>query len=1165
MPDKRHKPPPADVDARIQALTRHDRTLLVEAGAGSGKTALMAGRAALLVAGGVAPRNIAAITFTEAAAAELLERIERIVRDLLSGKALPELEPALPEGLSESQRANLKEGADTLDELTCTTIHGFCQKLIAPYPVESGRDPGATILDPGAADLVFEDLVNAWLSARFGRDPRRDGLGRTPPVTPASPDGEDLFAAMMLKSPDETLKLIGETAHFLKEHRTAGAAVSNVDREAHGRFVSAVRDFARWYREAGIEEPDTAAIVDDLLDVAEALGESRAGTVSGERLTRLLDHRRPAACKKNETKFRRWRALGKWKTAAKTAGLSASLGGQRFESGLGLYDACGEAYVAFCNSLGSIAFERFVAEFDEIRKLYRDFKRDAALLDFDDLLYQARDLLRDHEPVRAALAARYSHVLVDEFQDTDPLQAEIIWRLGREGPPREPWQDGPIRPGALFLVGDPKQAIYRFRGADVQTYLAARRALSKRDPASILRITANFRSRAPVLDYVNGHFEDLLKSEAGQPGFTPLSATREAGDDAAVAAFDIETGEDQSTGNRRVSAHRVRQVEAGVVADAVERLIGAFPVFDNEAGGSRTARPKHIALLAPTGTSLWIYERALEERGIPIATQAGKGFFRRQEVQDLIAVARAISDARDTLAFGALIRGPLVGLSDEQIADEIHTLPVESERAVHLDVRTDPSTVRSPVLRDTLEVLQRLREKRHRATPYQILAEAIESLHVRPILRARHRGGAERALANVELTLEMSRHYAGRGIEDFARALWQRWEDEEAQVEGRPDAATDAVSIITMHSAKGLEWPIVIPINSATGRQHYEKFLYRRRDDSVHFKIFGYAGSEHAEARLEELEEQDRERVRLWYVALTRARDLLLLPRQRERSRSDWWSLIDIDVESLPAFDTGRYTGSDVTPDDARPNLQDRATWKRERRSIADGRRTISWRRPSRHEDTGAREDEPAAVSSGNESVDETTDEWHGWSTGRERLKRGLILHKLMEEVLTGETPEGERSLQARAAELIEQQGLDDAADASSDISSVRMAALVVRTLNRPEIASLRPRLLPECWVYGSKENGRKTSITAGIADAVALDGEGRIDVVVDWKSDTVVRENQVSMYRGQVREYLKATGAKTGLIVFLNSDRIVTVGEETERSILTMEPDCADRAGNDR
>ena len=1147
MPDDRPGPPPADVEARIRALTHHQRTMLVEAGAGSGKTALMAGRAALLVAGGVDPRNIAAITFTEAAAAELLERIERIVRDLGSGNVPTELAPALPSGLSAAQRANLKKGADTLDELTCTTIHGFCQKLIAPYPVESGQDPGATIVDPGTADLVFEDLVDAWLSARFGRDPRQDALGRTPPVEPASSNGEDLFAALMLQSPDKTLNLIRSAAHFLKDHRTAGVAVSDVDWEAHGRFVDSVRVFAAWYRDCGIEEPGAAAIVEDLLGVVEALGEPVSGPVPGERLAQLLHHRPPDLYMQDKRRFKMWRAKGKWQTAAKDAGLRASDGGRLFAAGSELYESCSDTYVAFCDGLGRIAFRRFVGEFDVIRDLYRDFKRDAALLDFDDLLYQARGLLRDHEPVRKALAARYSHVLVDEFQDTDPLQAEIIWRLAGEGDPKDPWQERVIRPGALFLVGDPKQAIYRFRGADVQTYLTARHALSKSDSASILSITANFRSRAPILDFVNRHFARMLEKKQGQPGFTALTTTREADDDttgASVAAFDIEIDEDQIGGRGRLLTDRVREKEAGIVADAVSRLIGSYTVFDKDEDKSRPAQPDDVALLAPTGTSLWIYERALEEKGIPIATQAGKGFFQRQEVQDLIAVARAISDSRDSLAFGALIRGPLVGLSEEQIADEILALPVFTERTVRLDVDTDPSCVLSPVLCQALKVLQHLRRKRHRTTPYQIMVEAVESLHVRPILRARHREGAERALANVELVLEMARQYAGRGMGDFARALWQKWEDEEAQVEGRHDAATDAVSIITMHSAKGLEWPIVIPINSTTGLRREEGFLYRRRDDTVHFKVLGFADTEYEETMLEEAAELTRERVRLWYVALTRARDLLLLPRQSERGKSDWWSLIDVDVDSLPAFDAGRFDVTEVIPRAPTPNLQDAATWKREQAAIADNLRTITWRRPSRHEDgEPVEETQHTTVFAGEDEAKEAPEEPAEVRPAKTALKRGLILHKLMEEVLTGETPEEERALRARAAELIDQQDLDDAADASSDISSVRMAAMVVRTLNRPEIASLRPRLAPECWVYGSDVNGQETSITAGVADAVVLDDEGRIDVVVDWKSDTVVRENQVSMYRRQVRDYLKATGATTGIIVFLNSDRIETVG----------------------
>ena len=1146
MPCDHQPAPPADVTARIQALMEHGRSLLVEAGAGSGKTALMAGRVALLVAGGIEPKHIAAITFTEAAAAELLERIEGIVRSLVADDVPLELAPALQNGLSDLQRANLTKGAGALDELTCTTIHGFCQKLITPYPVESGQDPGASIIDPAVAELVFDDLMDAWLAARFGRNPGEDGLGRIPPIEHSGAEGEDLFASLLERSPDQTLGLIRGTARFLRIHRTAGAAVTEIDREAHTKFVDAARAFAAWYEGTGIEEADTAAIADDLLDAVEEIGKPWAGQVKGERIAQLLHHRPPGACRKNDRKFKLWRGKEKWQKAAKAAGWRATEGERLYAAGLELYETCDRTYGAFCDTLGDMAFHRFIAEFDAFRDLYRVYKRDTALLDFDDLLYQARDLLRDQEPVRGALSRRYTRILVDEFQDTDPLQAEIIWRLAGEGNPKTPWQERAIRPGSLFLVGDPKQAIYRFRGADVQTYLVARQALAMRDPSAILSVTANFRSRAPILDYVNSHFKSLLDASRGQPGFTPLTTTRDAADEttgASVAAFDIALGDAHRNTKGKLIVERIREEEARVVAAIVARLIGSYPVYDKDEEKSRPARAADIALLAPTGTSLWIYERALEESDIPIATQAGKGFFRRQEVQDLIAVARTVADTRDTLAFGALIRGPLVGLSEEQIADEILALPVCADRAVRLDVKTDPSLVTSPVLRQTLDVLQNLRRKRGSTTPYQIIADAVEALHVRPILIARHRGGAERAMANVELLLEMARPYAARGIEDFARALWRRWEDAEAQVEGRHDAAADAVSIVTMHSAKGLEWPIVIPINSTTSPTYLDTYLYRRRDDSIHFKILGYAGTEYEEAMLEEIEELNRERVRLWYVALTRARDLLLLPRQNERVNGDWMSLIDIDVESLPPFDTERFGGMPTLPDEPARNRQDAATWRREEEAIAAGQRRITWRRPSRHDDAEQIEEEvPPAVFAGEEEAKEATDQEAGGSPVHPALKRGLILHKLMEEVLTGETLDDGGSLRVRAAELIAQQELEDSPDASSWISSPAMAEMVIRTLRRPEIAALRPRLVPEYWVYGSDADGPEVSIIAGIADAVAFDDEGRIDVVVDWKSDASLRERQIRMYREQVRLYLKATGARTGLIVFLGSDHIETV-----------------------
>src|SRR6516225_705190 len=182
MPEIRHPPALPDAGARQRALLDYTSTILVEAGAGSGKTALMAGRVALMLAHGIQPREIVAITFTEAAASELLERIQGYVASLRDGSIPPELQLALPTGLSVEQRKAIAIAAGSIDEITCTTIHGFCQQLIKPYPIEAGIDPGATIVDPAASDLAYEDLMTAWLSTRFGRACDGDGLGRIPPM-----------------------------------------------------------------------------------------------------------------------------------------------------------------------------------------------------------------------------------------------------------------------------------------------------------------------------------------------------------------------------------------------------------------------------------------------------------------------------------------------------------------------------------------------------------------------------------------------------------------------------------------------------------------------------------------------------------------------------------------------------------------------------------------------------------------------------------------------------------------------------------------------------------------------------------------------------------------------------------------------------------------------
>ena len=163
----------SDDTARRAAIAVHDRSFLVEAGAGSGKTAVMAGRIAMLLAEGVAPRSIAAVTFTEFAASELLIRVRAFVAALAAGEIPPELRVALPDGLSDEQRRNLAAADAALDEMTCSTIHGFCQRLITPYPVEADIDPGADVMDRDQADLAFAELIDAWLREELAGEARR--------------------------------------------------------------------------------------------------------------------------------------------------------------------------------------------------------------------------------------------------------------------------------------------------------------------------------------------------------------------------------------------------------------------------------------------------------------------------------------------------------------------------------------------------------------------------------------------------------------------------------------------------------------------------------------------------------------------------------------------------------------------------------------------------------------------------------------------------------------------------------------------------------------------------------------------------------------------------------------------------------------------------------
>ena len=1115
-----------DDAARRSAIANHDQSLLVEAGAGSGKTAVLAGRIALMLAQGIAPKSIAAVTFTELAASELLMRVGDFVGELVAGRIPKDLRVALPDGLSAAHQENLVKSSAVIDEITCSTIHGFCQRLIKPYPVEADIDPGATVMDRNQADFAFLELEETWLRERL------------------SGDGGGLIAEMVLQDPDETINLIHQILGNLRRRRTVVAPAVAPLPPFVQCFQEKAAAFASFVTQSKVEEAETAKIATQFGEMAQKLNIALTSDDPASVLRLLVSKPHPDLCTADGG-FCAFRKKGKWVAAAKQAHLSKADGEELNDSAKGHYEACGEAWQTLLQNVASRVLADVITEAQPVLERFLEYKRSAALLDFDDLIFAARDLLRDHEEVRQALAHRYAHVLVDEFQDTDPLQTEIFWRLCGEptvGGSVANWADFRIRPGALFLVGDPKQAIYRFRGADVNAYVRARAAFAAQNAGSILSISTNFRSCASILTFVNERFQGVLAG-AGQPGFTPLDPFHADRDGApSVAALDVVVADE----NGEASAEERRDGEAEAVAAMCARLIGREIIKDPKTGSPRLCRPGDIALLAPTGSDLWRYEEALERFGVPVATQAGKGLYRRQEIQDLIALTRVLADSRDTLALGALLRGPLVGLTEEELLDIIWALPRSEgnpDALPRLDVRVESETVQHPLARDILEKLQTLRRRVNSTTPHDLLSQAIDVLRVRPILLQRHRGQAERALANVDLYLSLTRAFGVRGLRAFAEAMTAAWTDEARAVEGRPDAQEEAVALYTMHAAKGLEWPIVVPVNTMTKIWEAESAVTDRDNDCFYCPVFGVSPVGHKEAREAEKAELDRERVRLWYVAATRARELLIIPRlDAEPSDSAWISLLDLSLPDLPALDLAQLPTDPGAAETPPVNIQTREIFAQQAAVIAGRHHRLNWVAPSRDEGAAGpvlQVETPGIFASSDSREPFDAGVPDAVQGGRER---GLVIHKLLEEVLTGETREDPDALAERAGALIRALGQPDVTDATKGLSATEIAGCITRTLALPEIVHLRPTLVPEFPVYASEILDDVEQATAGITDATRFGSDGKPQTVIDWKSDVDPSPETVEHYRAQVRSYLRTTGAENGLIVFVTSGVVMRI-----------------------
>lgn len=1088
-----------DLAERKRALTDFDTNLLVEAAAGTGKTSLMAARVALMLAGGYDPASIAAITFTELAASELEHKIRWTVSELREGREPPALVGIVDLPLNREALDNLNDAAPRIDQIAATTIHGFCKAILQSHGVDAALDPGARVVDQTVADVIFDEVLTNWLYSRLAGEDTDD----------------DPIAVLSKDDPLQIVKHIRDLALLRRSHLDATAPYPPLDKRLDLELAQAVDDFARWHASSP-GDAWTADLISDLQKLSAFLTGSFSERHSFARLWRYAHPPRIGAMPKHGIDLSSYDRLDAWQSAY------GPQEGQRLgREATAHFETVATAYRTLIGRLAQTLIASLSSSLDDILESYSKRKRESAVLDFDDLLRLARDLVCRNPDIRRSVAARYQHILVDEFQDTDPLQAEIVFWLSADSQPAS-WGAAVLRPGSLFLVGDPKQAIYRFRGADVETYLRAREVIKSARNGDVIEITANFRSRKPIIDHVNAVFKDVLNAH-DQPGFAPMSWTRATEGLALPPAVRLTVPVPHDA-----SAEDQREAEAEAVADVCQRLIGALRI-EQPGKGERPLRAGDIALLAPTHADLWRYERALEKRSISVASQAGQALFHRQELQDLLALVRTLADPFDSLAFGAFMRGPLVGLTDEELLDITIAVPPGSDGRRRFDLRSTPADVPHPLARSVLEQLQLLRKFAAETTPMQLLALAIERLNLRVVMAARHGSRNARALANLDAIVELARPYGVSGIRAFALDLQLGWEAKRRQPEGRIDGSEDSIELVTMHSAKGLEWPVVIPINSSTLFKRADQFVHRQSDETLHWIIGRVEPPEYAAARIEESQREARQRERLWYVATTRAKDLLIIPYLPRASHVSWSKVMDLGQSRLPEIDLRQLAATSSATAQATENHQTVEVFAAERERVDASAPQIVWTNPSDH-------DPDRAIDTTDAFVIGEKDEGVATVEGAGSL-RGNVLHKLMEELLTGELSTQQDAILDRASVLLRQlvSLLPEADRRLPDPKE--LAATALRTIMLPALKPLIGVLVPEYALWAADQS----TYLSGRADAVAFDGD-RISCVIDWKSDISPSPAVHSEYARQLSDYLEATDAPMGAIVYMTPGQVVWI-----------------------
>jgi ATP-dependent exoDNAse (exonuclease V) beta subunit len=921
------------------ALFRLDRPTAVSAGAGSGKTTALVELCVRLLSGEATgtpcdPGAVVAITFTEKAAEELVLRLRGAVaaRAQAAARAAPPLFGPAPAQRGEGGGAGAQawlERLHGLDRMAAGTIHAFCGRLLREHAPEAGLDPEFTVVDEERAGAWLAGACRAAVVAALdeGRPATRvltAGLGAAargglaalvaelcrarstrgdagvPAVAPADPDA--------LRAAWERLgEAAGDLLRLARESRSAAAAAL-LDQVA--RAWVGVETWSR--REAAVQ-----------VQVQVQVGGGGGGGGGGEGEGGGGGGGEGGGGGGGEG------AGGDPgpEVIARLRALDDATRGPRLGKADAILREARDALRERALEVGRLEAERLAGpQKEELARLVADAearyaarKREARAADFDDLLVRARDLLAREGALRAELRGRLEALLVDEYQDVNRLQQELFDLLTARGEDaREP---API----LVAVGDLKQSIYRFRGADVSVFARlVRRFGTPADAAGgrVLRLSENHRSVPAVLDLVNEVSAHALAPPAGAPPrddelrFEASDRLVPRRPEAARPACELLCDAEGAGGD---AADR-RRLEADAIVRRIQALLsGAAGVAVREKGEGgverpRRPRPGDVAILFRRLTQIGPYERALRAAGIPYRLARGGGFYQAPEVRDLGELCASLFDPSDAVAWAALLRSPMCAVSDGTLVllgqgglgrlGRRRLAELRREVEAHAGAGAVPEAEWARIAR-LLTAWRALWELRDRVPLADLLARAVEALDLDAALLAAP--GGERRAVNLAKAVALAARFEADGgrpheLAAHLRALAARPPREpEADLE-----AEDAVAMVSVHQAKGLEWPVAFVPDLGAAPRHDHRQAVLDGDGRLCAALYDGAREEHVEtaalraAREAERRSASAESRRLLYVALTRARDHLVLSGEAPRGGDTWRALVDLAVAARP-------------------------------------------------------------------------------------------------------------------------------------------------------------------------------------------------------------------------------------------------------------------------